>query len=62
MSKKTELKYPASVVVHCPTGPVHACEEHAKQIQGLMSFMAAHTVCTKSDGKHECSNCVDENK
>ena len=60
-----ERKFPAQYIVHCPSGPTYACEEHAKGIQGLMGFMGAHTVVEEVkviDGKHECMNCKNEAK
>ena len=57
-----EKLYPATVIVHCPNGPVPACESHADQIQGLMRFMGAHTVRTLAEPGMVCSNCVNENK
>lgn len=60
MKENNKIKYPATHIIHCPSGPTHACEEHAKQIQGVMGVLGTHAVCTPSDGKHECSNCKNE--
>ncbi len=60
---KKEIKYLATCVVHWPSGPVYACDEHAKQIIGLSKFMGGHTVATrlrKKDIGQECSNCINE--
>ena len=58
--KKT--KYPATHIVHCPSGPTNACEDHARQIKGLMNFMGAHVGITACPDGVECDNCVNENK
>lgn len=53
-------KYPATHIVHWPTGPVYACAEHAKQLVGLGGFCGAHVICTLAEPGHECTNCVNE--
>ncbi len=55
-------KWPATRIVHCPNGPVNACDEHAKQITGLMSFLGAHIVHTAAADGAQCENCVNEHK
>ena len=62
MSTKKKIKYPATHLVHCSSGPVYACAKHAAGIINLMKFMGAHTIATKADPGHECSNCVNEEK
>ncbi len=57
-----EKKYPATCVVHWPTGPVNCCEKHAKGIIKLGNHLGSHIVATKLTEKAECSNCVNENK
>ena len=37
------LKHPAEFTVHTPTGPVHSCVKHARQIEGLMRMLGAPT-------------------
>ena len=56
------MQYLATKIVHWPTGPVHACEEHAKRLIGLSNFRGSHVGVTESDGTHECSNCVNVNR
>lgn len=56
------MKFSATHIVHCPTGPTHACETHARQIQSLMSVLGAHVAIELSDGEHECNNCKNEAK
>jgi len=58
----SEIRYPATQTVHCPSGPTNACDEHAHQVKHLMSFMGAHVVATKLEEPAECDNCVNENK
>jgi hypothetical protein len=52
------MQYPAVHVVHWPTGPVHACEKHSRQLEALAAFLGTFAAITESDGAHECSNCV----
>ena len=58
----TKIKYPATCVVHWPSGPVMACDEHARQIIGMGKFLGSHIVATKLTDPAECSNCVNEKK
>lgn len=52
----------ATQIVHWPTGPVPACDDHARQIVALGQFMGAHTPCTVCDEDIDCTNCVNEAK
>ena len=54
--------YAATVIVHTPSGPVPACEEHADKIRDLMRFMGAHVTFTEASPGDECSNCHHEAK
>ncbi len=56
----SELKYPATVDVHWPTGPVACCDEHGKTLVGLGAFMGSHIAMTKLTEPKECSNCINE--
>ena len=58
MTDKT--KYPATRTVHCPSGPVNACDEHAKVITGLMRFLGTHVAHTAAPDNAECANCKNE--
>jgi len=58
----TKIKYPATQILHWPSGPVNACDEHAQGIKALGNFMGAHVISTKLDKPAECSNCVNESK
>jgi len=57
-----ETNYPATCIVHCPSGPTNACELHADQVEWLMQFMGAHTVRTPAEEGVQCDNCVNEAK
>ena len=59
---KKEIKYPATKTVHWPSGPVNACEEHARAIIALGNALSSHIVATKLDSEAECNNCVNEKK
>lgn len=55
-------KHPAEFTVHTPTGPVHSCIKHARQIEGLMRLLGAHTHAVKAPDGAECANCINEAK
>lgn len=55
-------KYPAMRTVHWPSGPVHACDEHARQLVGLASFLGSHVGVTAAPDNSECANCANEAK
>jgi len=57
---ENEQKYPATKIVHWPTGPVFACEEHARQLIRLSRFLGTHVVVGEATGGAECSNCKNE--
>lgn len=59
---KEKIKYPATCVVHWPTGPVNCCEKHAKSLVIAGNYLGGHVVVTKLTEKAECSDCVSENK
>lgn len=56
------VEYPATATVHWPSGPVDACDQHAKELMALGGFMGAHVVATKAPDGAQCSNCVNEAK
>ena len=62
ISETTTAMPPATCTVHTPNGPVHSCDDHAKRIVGLMSFLGAHAAVVPYDGKEPCANCVNETK
>jgi len=53
-------EFPATCIVHWPTGPVAACEEHAQQLVGLSNFLGSHIAVTTLDSPAECVNCQNE--
>ena len=55
-------KHPAEFTVHTPTGPVHSCVKHARQIEGLMRMLGAHTHAVKAPDGVDCANCINEAK
>lgn len=57
---KAKMKYPATCIVHWPSGPVKMCDEHAKRLIALGRMLGNHTVATKLENEAECSNCVNE--
>lgn len=56
----SETTYPATVMVHWPTGPVPACDEHAQQLVGLGGFLGSHIAVTRLEQDAECENCRHE--
>lgn len=55
-----EVEYPATVLVHWPTGPVATCDEHGRQLIGLGQFLGTHVVATVLTEPAECVNCLNE--
>lgn len=58
--KKPSTKYPASMIVHWPTGLIACCTKHGNALLGLANMLGSHVVATKLMDKAECSNCVNE--
>lgn len=56
------LKHPAEFTVYTPTGPVHSCVKHARQIQGLMRMLGVHMYAVEAPDGVECANCINEAK
>lgn len=54
------MSHPAIAIVHAPNGPVPCCDEHARQLRGLFSFLGAHVGITPALNGEECTNCVNE--
>lgn len=52
--------FPATQIVHCPSGPVPACDSHAESIRGLLAFLGAHTNATPALSGEQCRNCENE--
>jgi hypothetical protein len=56
----SEIKYPATRIVHWPNGPVPCCDAHAAQLAGLAGFLGAHVAQTVALHDEQCANCVNE--
>lgn len=55
--------FPATRVVHWPSGPVNCCDEHARQLMKLNEVMSGgHIVHTRPEEGATCSNCENEDK
>ena len=59
VSKKAK-KYPASYLVHWPSGPVSCCARHAADLIRLGDVLGSYIVTTKLEGEAECSICKQE--
>ncbi len=61
MKKKTKvIVYPATVIVHWPSGPVACCEKHAKSLITISNMLGGHVGVTVLTEPAECKNCVNE--
>jgi hypothetical protein len=60
MAEETQIKFPATRIVHWPTGPVAACDEHSLQLLGLSRFLGAHVGVSNAPDGAECGNCKNE--
>jgi len=58
----SDIKYPATRIVHWPNGPVPCCDTHAAQLAGLAGFLGSHVAQTPALDGEECMNCVHEAK
>lgn len=56
----SDTKYPATVTVHWPTGPVPACDRHASELLKLSNFLGSHVAVTGLSKPAECANCMSE--
>lgn len=54
--------YKATRIVHCPNGPVAACEGHAGKLISLFSFLGTHVGHELASDIDECVNCINEAK
>lgn len=55
-----KIKYKATCIVHWSTGPVYACDYHARVLMVISNMLGGHIVRTKLDKEAECPNCVNE--
>jgi len=49
--------YPATQIVHWPTGPVAVCDDHARGLKQLAGVLGAHVVSSLLDKPAVCVNC-----
>jgi hypothetical protein len=54
------MKYPASFIVHWPSGPVCVCEKHMRALLGLAGVLGIHVGVDILFPDSECSNCRNE--
>lgn len=55
------MKYPATKIVHWPTGPVLACDDHADKLVKLSNLLGGHIGVEDAPAVElECSNCCNE--
>lgn len=54
--------YPATQVVHWPSGPVSTCDAHGRALVALSTMLGTHIAVTKLTAldEQECSNCKNE--
>ena len=57
----TRKRYPATCMVHWPTGPVPCCHKHANGLLALAGMLGSHVVSTVIEDGPECTNCLNEN-
>jgi len=51
---------PASCIVHWASGPLPACDKHAKALVRMGNMLGSHIAITKLEENQECSSCVNE--
>lgn len=56
--------FPATHIVHWPTGPVTVCAKHAKQLmaigKALGTYIAVSIIDESLNKSPKCSNCYNE--
>jgi len=52
--------YPATVLVHWPSGPVPACGRHGAALVNLGNYLGSHVVASPILEPAECANCRSE--
>lgn len=55
-------KFPATFLVHWPTGPTACCANHARALIRLGQMLGSHIAATKAPDDAECMNCINEAK
>jgi hypothetical protein len=54
------MKYPATKIVHWPSGPVYTCDKHARQLVGMANLLGSHVGVENTTEEMECRNCINE--
>jgi hypothetical protein len=60
VSNKSGADYPATCMVHWPTGPVPACDKHARSLVAIGRFLGSHIATTQLHEPTDCQNCINE--
>lgn len=55
-------QFPATLIVHTPSGPVPCCDSHAEQLTRLIRFIGGHINHTAAMPEDQCSNCINSYK
>ena len=56
-----DIRFPATVTVHCPSGPVDACARHHAGLINVFGALGCHVHSAPVSSPSECINCVNEN-
>jgi len=51
------MTFPATQIVHMPSGAVPACDTHAAQLRGLARVLGYHAATTDAPEDATCTNC-----
>lgn len=54
--------FPASIIAHWATGPVHCCLKHANYLKNISTALGYHTHLEPYSGDEQCQNCLNEDK
>lgn len=57
---KTKKSFPATLMVHWPTGPVPTCDNHAAGLLNIARLLGTHVTYNKLESPAECTNCKNE--
>ena len=57
-----EPVFPATMVVHCPSGPVYTCDDHGNKLLYIMQVMGYSVFHKVAPEGAMCSNCINESK
>ena len=62
MDPNSKHNFPATHIVHWPTGPTPCCQAHADKLVALGNFLGSHIAVTPASSGQFCQNCINENK